>query len=329
MILVSLKDGKTIKLDASQALSNQESISQHSSDNSLNMSTSDDDDDDVDDDEISTGNSEQSQQPKQKRQRLTHLSFEEKLQRRKLKNRIAAQSARDRKKSKFDQMEESVRLLKEQNEQLRIENKLLKEKTQLLVQENRKLLEFKKLSFTNMKPEPITSTLIQQGPTAPATTTTNLCLAKLDDEGNTCLKRKLINTQEYGLVEVKSAEFNNVVSQPQKQFQTNIILKLISVLIVYTMSLIKQTALVAVTASMDQKQSSPSSASQAYAQKLAKLKVTLVKLVKLLKKFDKRNLLLNRITHLASQIEMASNGSPPSKASLILLMSLLMKVKKQ
>ena len=78
MILVSLKDGKTITLDASQALSNQESISQHSSDNSLNMSTSDDDDDD---DEISTGNSEQSQQPKQKRQRLTHLSFEEKLQR--------------------------------------------------------------------------------------------------------------------------------------------------------------------------------------------------------------------------------------------------------
>lgn len=328
MILVSLKDGKTITLDASQALSNQESISQHSSDNSLNMSTSDDDDDD---DEISTGNSEQSQQPKQKRQRLTHLSFEEKLQRRKLKNRIAAQSARDRKKSKFDQMEESVRLLKEQNEQLRIENKLLKEKTQLLVQENRKLLEFKKLSFTSMQPEAITSTLIQQGPTAPATT--NLCLAKLDDEGNTCLKRKLISTQEYGLVEVKSAEFNNVVSQPQKQFQTNIILKLISVLIVYTMSLIKQTALVAVTsssASTDQKQpnSSPS-ASQAYAQKLAKLKVTLVKLVKLLKKFDKRNLLLNRITHLASQIEMASNGSPPSKASLIILMSLLMKVKKQ
>ena len=323
MILVSLKDGKTITLDASQtltsSLSNQESIS----DNSLSVSTSDDDDDD---DEISTGNLESSQQPKQKRQRLTHLSFEEKLQRRKLKNRIAAQSARDRKKSKFDQMEESVRLLKEQNEQLRIENKLLKEKTQLLVQENRKLLEFKKLSFTSMKPETIT-TLIQQSPTAPTTTTTtNVILAKLDEESNTCLKRKLINTQEYGLVEVKSAEFNNFVSQPQKQFQTNIILKLISVLIVYTMSLIKQTALVAVTSSSSSEQ--PNS-SQAYAQKLTKLKATLVKLVKLLKKFDKRNLLLNRITHLASQIEMASNGSPPSKASLILLMSLLMKVKKQ
>jgi hypothetical protein len=324
MILVSLKDGKTITLDASQTLTSSLSNQESTSDNSLSMSTSDDDDDD---DEISTGNLESSQQPKQKRQRLTHLSFEEKLQRRKLKNRIAAQSARDRKKSKFDQMEESVRLLKEQNEQLRIENKLLKEKTQLLVQENRKLLEFKKLSFTSMKPETIT-TLIQQSPTArtTTTTTTNVCLAKLDEESNTCLKRKLINTQEYGLVEVKSAEFNNFVSQPQKQFQTNIILKLISVLIVYTMSLIKQTALVAVTSSSSSEQ--PNS-SQAYAQKLTKLKATLVKLVKLLKKFDKRNLLLNRITHLASQIEMASNGSPPSKASLILLMSLLMKVKKQ
>jgi hypothetical protein len=324
MILVSLKDGKTITLDASQTLTSSLSNQESTSDNSLSMSTSDDDDDD---DEISTGNLESSQQPKQKRQRLTHLSFEEKLQRRKLKNRIAAQSARDRKKSKFDQMEESVRLLKEQNEQLRIENKLLKEKTQLLVQENRKLLEFKKLSFTSMKPETIT-TLIQQSPTArtTTTTTTNVCLAKLDEESNTCLKRKLINTQEYGLVEVKSAEFNNFVSQPQKQFQTNIILKLISVLIVYTMSLIKQTALVAVTSSSSSEQ--PNS-SQAYDQKLTKLKATLVKLVKLLKKFDKRNLLLNRITHLASQIEMASNGSPPSKASLILLMSLLMKVKKQ
>jgi hypothetical protein len=313
MILVSLKDGKKITLDSGLGLdvtpnnanlSNHESNSSittysitNESDNSFNMENTSDDDDDDDSGSVGT-----SVQPKQKRQRLTHLTYEEKLQRRKLKNRIAAQSARDRKKSKFEHLEESVRLLKQQNEQLRIENMLLKEKTQLLVQENRKLLEFKKLSLSTIASE--------KSSIEPA--------VKLDEEGNACQKRKLVSTQEYGLVEVKSAVFNNIVSQPQKQFQSNIILKLISVLIVYTMSLIRQTVMVASV------KNCPNS-SQAYSQKLAKLRATLVKLVKLLKKLDNRNVLLNRITHLVTQMD----GKIPSKASLMLLMSLLMKMKRQ
>ncbi|XP_067084173.1 X-box-binding protein 1 [Osmerus mordax] len=77
--------------------------------------------------------------PLRKRQRLTHLSPEEKQLRRKLKNRVAAQTARDRKKAKMGELEQQVLDLEIENEKLHIENELLREKTCDLMSENEEL----------------------------------------------------------------------------------------------------------------------------------------------------------------------------------------------
>nr|XP_003938527.2 LOW QUALITY PROTEIN: X-box-binding protein 1 [Saimiri boliviensis boliviensis] len=74
-----------------------------------------------------------------KRQRLTHLSPEEKALRRKLKNRVAAQTARDRKKARMSELEQQVVDLEEENQKLLLENQLLREKTHGLVVENQEL----------------------------------------------------------------------------------------------------------------------------------------------------------------------------------------------
>ncbi|XP_013787784.1 X-box-binding protein 1-like isoform X2 [Limulus polyphemus] len=71
-----------------------------------------------------------------KRQRLDHLSFEEKIMRRKLKNRVAAQSARDRKKARLSELEIVVKDLEEEKVTLLSENKSLKQKLTLLENEN-------------------------------------------------------------------------------------------------------------------------------------------------------------------------------------------------
>ncbi|NXN96761.1 XBP1 protein, partial [Rhinopomastus cyanomelas] len=78
-------------------------------------------------------------QPARKRQRLTHLSPEEKALRRKLKNRVAAQSARDRKKARMTELEQQVVELEEENQRLLLENQLLRDKACDLALENQEL----------------------------------------------------------------------------------------------------------------------------------------------------------------------------------------------
>ncbi|CAF4844207.1 unnamed protein product [Pieris macdunnoughi] len=76
--------------------------------------------------------------PSRKR-RLDHLTWEEKMQRKKLKNRVAAQTSRDRKKAKMDEMESKINHFMAINERLVKEVKDLKAMNERLLSENTSL----------------------------------------------------------------------------------------------------------------------------------------------------------------------------------------------
>uniref|UniRef100_A0A915J5V4 X-box-binding protein 1 n=1 Tax=Romanomermis culicivorax TaxID=13658 RepID=A0A915J5V4_ROMCU len=78
-------------------------------------------------------------QPPRKRERLNHLTPEEKMYRRKMKNRIAAQSARDRKKMQMMDLEERIKRLEAENEALRHQNSKLSSVSSNLNDENSRL----------------------------------------------------------------------------------------------------------------------------------------------------------------------------------------------
>jgi len=77
--------------------------------------------------------------PVRKRANLDHLSPEEKLMRRKLKNRVAAQNARDKKRMKMEEMEAELMRLKNHAKALENKNAELVSENQRLVAENDEL----------------------------------------------------------------------------------------------------------------------------------------------------------------------------------------------
>merc|ERR1711879_1006076 len=74
-----------------------------------------------------------------KRANLDHLSPEEKMMRRKLKNRVAAQNARDKKRCKMEEMEVELERLKAHAKALENKNAELVSENQRLVAENDEL----------------------------------------------------------------------------------------------------------------------------------------------------------------------------------------------
>ena len=77
--------------------------------------------------------------PPRKRANLDHLTPEEKLMRRKLKNRVAAQNARDKKRAKMEDMDVTIFDLKDQVRRLQEENKRLEAVSNRLLSENQAL----------------------------------------------------------------------------------------------------------------------------------------------------------------------------------------------
>jgi len=74
-----------------------------------------------------------------KRKRLTNLTADERMMRRKLKNRVAAQTARDRKKERMVYLEEMLSQIEDENKRLQAENEALRRQTGNLAAENTQL----------------------------------------------------------------------------------------------------------------------------------------------------------------------------------------------
>lgn len=78
-------------------------------------------------------------QPKGKKRRLDHLTWEEKIQRKKLKNRVAAQTSRDRKKARMEEMELEIKNLTQTTEILQNKCESLQAINDSLLEKNQKL----------------------------------------------------------------------------------------------------------------------------------------------------------------------------------------------
>lgn len=157
-----------------------------------------------------------------KRQRLDHLTEQEKLNRRKLKNRVAAQTARDKKKAKMDELEMIVQQLRHENEKLKEENKRLKlENTRLKINHGETTITLEEESDAVETMYPFESAVLINGPLPqeqgcippqPLMTLLQLMLILLSASGH-----QVPSKVTKSLVLLASQGQNSVVMKPQQR----------------------------------------------------------------------------------------------------------------
>ncbi|XP_068677906.1 X-box-binding protein 1-like [Montipora foliosa] len=130
-----------------------------------------------------------------KRKRLDNLSAEERALRRKLKNRVAAQTARDRKKARMTELEEMVAHLEKENKALRLDNESLRKHSEAVAVENSELRV--RLGLTPpVSPEPVSHSIAPTSKVSSASQPNNPVVIKKEAEYNEYASLSVSQQQE-------------------------------------------------------------------------------------------------------------------------------------
>lgn len=157
--------------------------------------------------EVEDDNDSVSGEPTRKRANLDHLTPEEKLMRRKLKNRVAAQNARDKKRVKMDDMEAKMKELEAENARIMSENASLKALNNRLMEENQVLSQ--PFGTTKLVPDSVVLQQQQEGRMLP-TPPPSECPSSPPES---------LAAAEHGPVDLRSFESAELINEPRQQGQ--------------------------------------------------------------------------------------------------------------